>query len=674
MKRTFLKCIAGAGLLTFAALTAAAQSGAKNGEWTTYGGDLGNTRYSPLDQISADNFSKLQVAWRFKTESLGPRTEYNLEATPLMAKGVVYSVAGTRRAVVALDGATGELLWVHGEREGARGAAAPRQLSGRGLSYWTDGREERIYYVTPGYRLVALDAKTGALVPSFGTNGVLDLKLNDDQEIDLVTGEVGLHSAPIVAGDTIIVGAAHKSGGVPKSRGNVKGFVRGFDVRTGKRLWIFHTIPKPGEFGYDTWEKDSADYTGNTGVWGQISVDPDLGMAYLPVELPTGDYYGGHRPGNGLFGESVVAVDLKTGQRKWHYQLVHHGIWDMDIPCAPMLVDINVNGRAIKALAQPTKQAFLYVFDRTNGQPVWPIVERPVEQSTVPGEKTSPTQPFPTKPPAYNKQGAVIDDLIDFTPELHAEAVKLASMYHMGPVFTPPVVSKPEGPLGTLAMATANGGTVWQGGSYDPETHIAYMYSRRVIGSLGLLPPPSPSVSDMNYVQGSAQTGVRSAGGAGADGGAAPGGPAETNVRVLAVQGLPLAKPPYGQITAIDLNKGEILWEVAHGETPDDIRNNPALKGLNIPRTGRAGIIGTLITKNLVIAGEAGTFTTPSGQKGAMMRAYDKTNGKEVGAVYMPAGQTGSPMTYMLNGKQYIVVAVGGPGYPAEFIAYRLPN
>jgi quinoprotein glucose dehydrogenase len=672
MRRTFLNWAAGAGLLTLAALTAAAQTGAKNGEWTSYGGDLGNTRYSPLDQISADNFSKLQIAWRFKTESLGPRVEYNLEATPLMAKGVVYSVAGTRRAVVALDAATGELLWVHGEREGARGAAAPRQLSGRGLSYWTDGREERIYYVTPGYRLVALDAKTGNLVPSFGTNGILDLKQNDDQEIDLVTGEVGLHSAPIVAGDTIIVGAAHKSGGVPRSRGNVKGYVRGFDVRTGKRLWIFHTIPRPGEFGYDTWEKDSADYTGNTGVWGQISVDPDLGMAYLPVELPTGDYYGGHRPGNGLFGESVVAVDLKTGQRKWHYQLVHHGIWDMDIPCAPMLVDINVDGRAIKALAQPTKQAFLYVFDRTNGQPVWPIVERPVEQSTVPGEKTSPTQPFPTKPPAYNKQGAVIDDLINFTPELRAEAVKLASMYHMGPVFTPPVVSKAEGPLGTLAMATANGGTVWQGGSYDPETHIAYLYSRRVIGSLGLLPPPSPSVSDMNYVQGSAQTGVRSAGGAGADGGAAPG--AEPVARALAVQGLPLAKPPYGQITAIDLNKGDILWEVAHGETPDEIRNSPALKGLNIPRTGRAGIIGTLVTKNLVIAGEAGTFTTPSGQKGAMMRAYDKKTGKEAGAVYMPAGQTGSPMTYMLNGKQYIVVAVGGPGYPAEFIAYRLPN
>ena len=388
-------------------LPVSGQTGAKNGEWRSYGGDLGNTHYSPLDQITAGNFGKLQVAWRFKTDNLGPRAEFNFEGTPLMANGVVYSTAGTRRAVVALDAATGELLWVHGEHEGARGTAAPRQLSGRGLAYWTDGREERILYVTPGYRLVALDAKTGNLVPTFGTGGIVDLKLEDDQEIDLVTGEVGLHAAPVVANDVVIVGAAHRPGGTPKSKTNVKGFVRGFDVRTGKRLWIFHTIPRSNEFGYDTWEKDSASYTGNTGVWGQISVDEQLGMAFIPVELPTGDYYGGHRPGNGLFGETVLAVDLKTGQRKWHYQLVHHGIWDMDIPCAPMLVDITVNGRTVKAVAQPTKQAFLYVFDRITGQPIWPIEERPVEQSTVPGEKTSPTQPFPTKPPAYDLQGCV---------------------------------------------------------------------------------------------------------------------------------------------------------------------------------------------------------------------------------------------------------------------------
>ncbi len=642
-------------LLVWATLPVAGQSGAKNGEWHTYGGDLGNTHYSPVDQIGASNFNKLQVAWRFKTDNLGPRPEFNFEGTPLMANGVVFSTAGTRRAVVALDAATGELLWVHGEREGARGTAAPRQLSGRGLAYWTDGREERILYVTPGYRLIALDAKTGAMVPGFGKAGVVDLKLEDDQEIDLVTGEVGLHAAPVVANDTVIVGAAHRPGGVPKSKTNVKGFVRGFDVRTGKRLWVFHTIPRSDEFGYDTWEKDSASYTGNTGVWGQISVDEQLGMAFIPVELPTGDFYGGHRPGNGLFGETVLAVDLKTGQRKWHYQLVHHGVWDMDIPCAPMLVDITINGQTVKAVAQPSKQAFLYVFDRITGKPIWPIEERPVEQSNVPGEKTSPTQPFPTKPPAYDRQGAVVDDLIDFTPELRAEALKLVSKYKLGPMFTPPVVSKPEGPYGTLAMATAGGGTNWAGGAYDPETHIAYIPSQRIIGSMGLI-PGEPGRTDMTYMSGSAAPRSGPAGE-----GAGPG---------LTVQGLPLAKPPYGSISAIDLNKGEILWQIANSDTPDSIKNNPALKGLNIPRTGRPGVFSSLITKTLVVLGERPV----AGQQGAMLRAYDKATGKEVGAVPMPAGQTGTPMTYMLNGKQYIVLAIAGPGFPAELIAFRLPD
>jgi quinoprotein glucose dehydrogenase len=677
MKR-ILNMVVAVGLT---ALSALAQQGARNGEWRTYGGDLGNTHYSPLDQISAANFDKLEIAWRFKTSNLGPRPEFNLESTPLMANGILYAAAGTRRSVVALDAATGELLWVHGEKEGARGSAAPRQLSGRGLAYWTDGKpgsgDERILYVTPGYRLVALDAKTGVPVPGFGQNGVVDLKLEDDQQIDLVTGEVGLHATPVVAGNTVIVGAAHRSGGVPRSKTNVKGYVRGFDVKTGKRLWIFHTVPRPGEFGYDTWEKDSADYTGNTGVWGQISVDEELGMAYLPVELPTGDYYGGHRPGNGLFGESLVAVDLKTGQRKWHYQLVHHGIWDMDIPCAPILVDLAINGRTVKAVAQPTKQAFLYVFDRVTGQPIWPIEEKPVEKGSVPGEWYSPTQPFPSKPPAYDLQGFQLKDLIDFTPELHAEAVKIASQYKLGPIFTPPVLSKADGPLGTLALATAGGGTNWPGGSYDPETHIAYIFSQRSLTTLGLV-PGDPRVTDEAYIQGSARTGYRVSGGTGADAGAdarpaaAAAAAAEGGGRGMTVQGLPLVKPPYGRISAIDLNRGEILWQVAHGETPDNIRNHPALKGLTIPRTGRPGNIGTLVTKTLVVAGERDTFTLPSGQKGAMLRAYDKASGKDAGAVYMPAGQTGTPMTYMLNGRQYIVVGVSGTGYEAEFIAYRL--
>ncbi len=673
-----LQVFGAACVIGCAAVTVIGQAGATNGEWRTYGGDLGHTRYSPLDQINAANFSALEVAWRFKTDKLGPRPEFQLEATPLMINGIVYSTAGTRRAVVALDGATGEMLWMHSEIEGPRGANAPRQLSGRGLAYWTDGREARILYVTPGYRLVALDAKTGAIVASFGVNGIVDLKKDDDQEIDLITGEVGLHSTPVVAKDVVIIGAAHRSGGVPRGRSNVKGYVRGFDVRTGKRLWIFHTIPSPGEFGNDTWEKDSWTYTGNAGVWAQISVDEELGIAYLPVELPTGDYSGGHRPGNGLFGESLVAVDLHTGKRKWHFQFVHHGLWDMDIPCAPILADINLNGRIVKVVAQPTKQSWLYVFDRITGQPIWPIEERPVVKGDVPGEWYAPTQPFVTKPPAFDRQGVSVDDLIDFTPELRAEAVRLAATYKIGPIFTPPTVSTLGGPLGTLVLPSATGGVNWPGGSYDPETHTVFVYSQTNVSPLGLVAPPDVKLSDMNFVQGSATAGVRrTAGSGGASGADAP--PAaqaagEGGGAGLTVQGLPLIKPPYGRITAIDLDKGAIKWQVAHGETLDAVKNHPALKGLTIPRTGQSGIIGTLTTKSLVIAGESRVTTTSTGARGAMLRAYDKRDGKEVGAVYLAAPQSGSPMTYMLNGKQYIVVAISGGNYSGELVAFKLPG
>jgi quinoprotein glucose dehydrogenase len=348
----------------------------------------------------------------------------------------------------------------------------------------------------------------------------------------------------------------------------------------------------------------------------------------------------------------------------------------MDIPCAPILADITIDGRTVKAVAQPTKQAFLYVFDRVTGKPIWPIEERPVEQSTVPGEKTSPMQPFPTKPPAYDRQGSSVNDLIDFTPELRAEALKLVSRYKMGPIFTPPVVSQREGPLGTLAMAVNSGGTNWPGGSYDPETHILYVYSQSQMGSLGLVPGDPKLSGDFAWIQGTATAGPRTTGGAGADAGAdrAPATPAAENAGGgLTVQGLPLVKPPYGRISAISLDKGEILWQIAHGETPDNIRNHPALKGVNIPRTGRPGAIGTLVTKTLLIAGESGVFTTPNGQKGAMLRAYDKASGKEVGSVYMPTQQSGTPMTYMLNGKQYIVVAISGGNYSGELLAFKLP-
>jgi quinoprotein glucose dehydrogenase len=672
-------------LLTTSSVTG--QSGAQNGEWRSYGGDVGNTRYSPLAQINRDNFNQLEIAWRLKTDSLGPRPEYNFQGTPLMVKGKLYSTAGSRRAVVALDAGTGEMLWMHSENEGARGESAPRKLSGRGLAYWTDGREERILYVTPGYRLIALDAKTGTPLPGFGTKGVVDLRLDDDQEMDPETADIGLHAAPIVAKNTVIVGAAHLVSFVPKSKKNVKGYVRAFDVKTGKRLWIFHTIPKPGEFGADTWaDPASLEFTGNTGVWAQISVDEELGLVYLPTEEPTGDFYGGHRPGNNLFSQSLVAVDLKTGKRKWHYQLVHHDIWDWDLPCAPILLDLTMNGRTVKAVAQPTKQAWVFLFDRVTGQPLWPIEERPVPASDTPLEKASPTQPVPTKPPAFDRQGVSIDDLIDFTPELRAEAVRLVSRYKLGPIYTPAVVSNPDGPLATLILPSNNGGANWPGGAVDPETGIFYIYSFTQISAHGLV--HDPSVSDMEYVHGTARAGgasgraggapARGAGGGargGRAGGGGGGGGEEGGGTALLVQGLPLVKPPWGRISAIDLGKGEMVWQVAHGETPDAVRNSPALKGLTIPRTGRpAGRIGTLVTKTLVIAGEPGFFTTPSGARGAMLRAYDKADGKEVGAVYMPAPQTGSPMTYMLNGQQYIVVAVSGGTYSAELLAFKLPT
>ena len=655
------------GTLGLTAVGGSAQNGATGGEWRTYGGDLASTRYSPLDQINKDNFSTIEVAWRFKTDVLGPRPEFNFQSTPLMAGGVLYTTAGTRRAVVALDAASGELLWMHSEHEGKRGDAAPRQLSGRGLAYWTDGREGRVVYVTPGYRLVALNAKTGVPVPGFGRQGRVDLKLEDDQEMDLVSGEVGLHAAPVIAGDVIVVGAAHLPGGAPKSRRNEKGFVRGYDVRTGKRLWIFHTIPMPREFGFASWEGDSASYTGNAGVWGQMSVDEELGLVYLPVELPTGDYYGGHRPGDGLFGESIVAVELKTGKRRWHYQLIHHGIWDYDNPCAPILANITVGGRRIRALAQPTKQGWLYVLDRATGEPVWPIEERAVEASAVPGEKASPTQPFVTKPPAFDRQGVSLDDLIDFTPELKAEAVALSARYRLGPLFTPPVVSRWDGPLATLALPSTGGGANWPGGAIDPETNRVFVHSSTTVADLGLVESDGKR-SDMRYIRGTAPN----PGAATAAAPAAAGGEGASTAPL--VRGLPLIKPPYGRITAIDLNKGDILWQIAHGDTPDNIRNHPALKGLTLPRTGRPGRIGVLVTKTVLIAGEPGFVTTPSGQRGAMLRAYDKATGAEVGSVYLPAPQTGSPMTYMQNGKQYIVLAISGGNYSGELVAFRLPS
>ena len=628
------------------------EQGTSNGEWPTYGGNLSNDRYSPLDQISATNFSELELVWRLNTDSFGPRPEGLLQTTPLMVNGVLYATIGTRRAAVALDAATGELLWMHRVDEGERGETAPRRLSGRGLTYFDDGGSGMVLYVTPGYQLVALDASNGRPREDFGKDGILDLKQNIDQDLE-ATSEIGLHAAPIVSGNTIVVGAAHLPGGAPPSRTNVKGYFRGFDVRTGERKWIFHTIPTSDEFGNDTWGNDSWRYTGNTGVWAQMSIDPELNMAYVPVEAPTGDYYGGHRPGDNLFSGSIVAVDLDTGERKWHFQTVHHDIWDWDLPAAPILADITVDGQEIKALIQPTKQSYMFVLNRETGEPVWPIEEVPVERGDVPGEWYSPTQPIPTKPPPVDRVEFGRDDLVDYTPALRAEAEEILSRYKLGTLYTPPIVAKADGLLGMIQVPNSTGGVNWQGGSLDPETGTLYIYTKTEPGVLGLI--NDPEQSDMDFIRGT------------------PEGVSRRGISVN-IRGFPLIKPPWGRITAVDLTRGEISWQVPHGYAPDSIRNHAVLEGTELGKTGWRGRIGTLVTKTLVIAGDAGMHTTETGEVGAMLRAYDKATGEEVGSVYMDAPQTGSPMTYSVDGRQYIVVASSGGGKPGQFLAYRLPE
>jgi len=710
----------GIALVLALALPAAAQWKPKDTEWPTYTADLAGTKYRPLDQINGSNFNKLELAWHFKTDNLGTRPEYKLEGTPLMVNGVIYATGGTRRAVVALDAKTGEMIWMHSVREGMRAAISPRQLSGRGLAFWSDGKgDDRVIYVTTGYRMVCLNAKNGQMLQSFGKEGIVDLKTGmvsgTGKQIDLETGEAGLHSAPTVVNDVVIVGSAFKEGMTVVTHNNTKGLVRAFDVRSGKLLWTFHTIPKPGEPGNETWENGSWATNGNTGVWTQITVDPQLGLVYLPVESPTSDFYGGERPGNNLYGESLVCVDLKTGQRKWHYQVVHHPIWDYDLSSAPILADINVGGKMIKAVAVPSKQSFLYTFDRVTGQPVWPIEERPVPQTDVPGEKTSPTQPFPTKPAAYSRNFLRIpEDLIDFTPEMRAEAIERLKHYRVEGMFTPPVVGDPNKWLGGISVGSLSGGTNWPGAGYDPETHTVYAQAAQsYVTSISVRTPPD-GFTDIRYVAGRNDQPFRvmegpgygsaadyvpnraGRGGRGGRGGAAAaaepaadgaaaagrgaagagrGGAAGAAAAAggLLIQGLPIVKPPYGVISAISLDKGEITWQVPYGETPDNIRNSPALKGMNIPNTGMNGSVGVLVTKTLVIMGDS-QVTSITHPRGAMMRAYDKATGKEVGAVWMPAPVSGSPMTYMWQGRQYIVIAVSGGNSSGEYLAYALPQ
>jgi quinoprotein glucose dehydrogenase len=686
--------------------------------WTAYAGDARANRYSPLAQINATNFNNLQVAWRFDAARFGPRIETNWESTPLLIKGRLYVTAGARKDVICLDAITGELIWMHREDEGDRGRASVRALSGRGCSYFTDGKIERIIYVTQGYRMKSLDIATGIPDPKFGKAGVVDLKLENDQKIDLIGGDIALQATPLVCNNVIVVGAAH-SGAVPREAASTTGNVRGYDARTGKRLWIFHTIPHKGEFGYDSWVVEGqGQLTGHAGVWGDMCADAELNTVYFGVELPVGDYLGMHRKGPGLFGESLVALDLKTGKRKWHYQMVHHGLWDSDVPCSAMIVDLPVNGRTVKAIAQPTKQSFLYVLNRETGEPIWPIPEVAVKPGDVPDEWYSPTQPIPSKPPAYDRQNVGDDDLVDFTPAIKARAMEIANHYARGEgVFQAPVFGTYEGKWGTLVLPGSQGGTNWPGGAFDPETKIAYVYSktqvnvlavRRADNSFGYTngSPPAPGQAGRGQVfgegegpgfGGGAPVGAAAAGrgaggpppgGPGGPGGAPPGGGRGGGGRggagttdltgpimpgQVAVAGLPIVKPPYGRITALDLKDGSMAWQVAHGETPDNIKNHPLLKGLNIPRTGQTGIVGPLVTKTLVICGDPNNTTDAQGVNSSWLRAYDKATGKEVGQVRMTQGQTGTPMTYAVGGWQYIVLAIAPNGTGgSEMIAYRL--
>src|SRR5918996_1644508 len=647
-----------------------------SGEWRYWGGDAGSTRYSALDQVTRDNVAALRVAWRWKAANFGPEPETYYRATPLYANGALYTVAGGRRAAVALDPASGETLWTWRMDEGLRWEKAPRRFSGRGLAYWTDGRVERLIVATPGYYMVALDAKTGRPAAGFGERGVVDLmrglgyelvawagqpgamQTNGDNGptrapatadgagavygIDPAEGSIGASSPPIVVNDVIVVGSSALQGYYPRRLKNIPGTIRGFDVRTGRQLWVFNLVPKPGETGHDTWLDDSWKVAGKNDAWAPFSADPALGLVYIPAGHPHNDWYGGHRPGDNLFSESVVALDVKTGRRAWHFQMIHHDIWDYDTPTAPNVVDVTIDGRRRKIVVQTTKQGFAYVFDRATGRPIWPIEERPVPKSDTPGEWTAPTQPFPTRPRPYERQGVTVDDLVDFTPELRRQAVELARECRMGPLYTPvSVVNAADGTKCTFQAPGANGGVNIMGGAaVDPETGILYVASQGGVSRIAL--ESNAQRSDMRYVS------------------LGPGGGGRS------LQGIPLFKPPYGRITAIDLNTGEHVWMIPNGDTPESVKAHPALRGVTVPRTGKSAHANLLVTRTLLFYGEGRGG-------GPLFHAVDKRTGEEIAEIQLPSPTNAAPITYAHRGRQYIVVAIASAEVPAELVALALP-
>ncbi len=626
--------IVGVAAVGFLAIRPEAQTAPA--EWRHYGGTPGSTKHSPLDLINRENASQLRIAWRWSSPDNAISKANDLqpgayEDTPLMANGKVYTFTSLG-VLAAIDPGTGATIWQYDPESWKAGRPTNLGFVHRGLAFWSDGKNHRLLAGTHDAYLISVDAETGKPDTTFGTNGRVDLteRLAYVQRVRNYT----ISSAPLVVRNVVVVGASISDG--PQNKEAVRGDVSGFDIRSGKRLWTFRSIPQPGEHGNETWEQGAAEYTGNTNVWSLMSADEKLGYVYLPFGTPTNDYYGGHRPGNNLFAESLVCLDATTGKRVWHFQGVHHGLWDYDFPAAPTLVDLTVDGRAIPAVAQVSKQGFVYVLDRRTGTPVWPIEERPVPPSTVPGEKASPTQPFPTKPPPFERQGFTDNDVVDFTPEIKAKAMAIVQQYDRGPLFTPPTEK------GNIQLPGNGGGANWSGAAWDPDTGMLFVPSA-TNPFLVQIVKPEAGRGNLSYRRGPA---------------ALPN-----------IDGLSLVKPPYSRVTAYDLNRGTIAWQIPLGDGP---RFHPLIAHLNLgPLGGGRGYV--LATRTLLFVGHRGGRGGGAGAPadGPSLQALDKATGAVVAKLAMPYGPS-SPMTYVHQGKQYVVMAMGA-GPTAEVVAVALP-
>ena len=631
-----MKALKTANFVLAIALSATTARAQINTDWAHFGGDIGDTKYSALDQINAGNIDRLKVVWRAPAidpavlaENPKLRLSNNDRDAPLVVDGLMY-ISDQAGEVEARDPGTGKVIWRQAKFEGDgplnSGAAS------RAIAFWSKGANARIVSARGPY-LYLLDAKTGALVQDFGTKGRVDLRGETKNIFSWGS------PSPIVVKDVIVIGGQPLATGTADiNKASLPGDIRGYDVHTGKLLWTFHTVPHQGEPGVETWENESWRQGGKAKDWSGFSADERLGYVYVPLSAPTNDYTGTARPGNNLYADSLVCLDARTGRKIWHYQLVHHDLWDYDLPAPPILADIKVNGRMHKAAIQVTKMAELFAFDRVTGEPLFPIVETPVPGSTIPGEKASPTQPIPVKPKPFDRQGMNEDQLIDFTPELHAEAVEIMNRFVHGDIFTPPsMAGGPDGKQGTLYLPGWVGGANWTGAALDPQTGVIYIPSVSV-----------PWIGRDNYRR-----------------------PPESHLYMDGPQGLPLLKPPYGRITAIDLNSGDHLWMVPNGDGP---RNDPLLKDLNLPPLGQAGRAAPLLTKSFLFLGEGSMvgLSMPKFSGGNMFRAYDKKTGKVVWETDLGAGTTSPPITYMYKGKQYIVVSVAGVDHSPEIVAMSL--